>query len=213
MHAHFEAIIPYPVSVGRRSVAKWRGIMHTLSSTFRISRRDCVRAATALIIAGPPAPATPAMASRQTPVSMSDHPAVGAWLGEFNEYRSPVYIILHPDGTGTFHTAGTVYFTLLGDLHLPMTGVVVWQPIDETTIDAVVHVIWGDATDDTSMTIRQRWTFDTGADTARVLTRWTHVDANGVVINRTSEQFNAERLAWESFDTPYPATPQASPAT
>ena len=185
--------------------------MTTSLSTLRTSRRAVIRAATALVIAGPTALATTAYG--QTPVAYPDHPAVGAWLGEFNEYRSPLYIVLHPDGTGTFSTAGTVYFTLLGDLHLPMSGVVVWQPVDETTIDAVVHVMWSDATDDTTLVIRQRWTFDAATDTARVLTRWTHVDAEGVVLNRTSEQFNAERLPWESFDAPFPATPQASPVT
>lgn len=187
--------------------------MTTPLSTLRFSRRACIQAASALVIAGPSALATTATADRKTPVAYPDHPAVGAWLGEFNQYRSPVYIVLHPDGTGTFQTAGTVYFTLMGDLHLPMTGVVVWQPVDETTIDAVVHVIWGDATDDTTMMIRQRWTLDTETDTARVLTRLIHWDAEGVVINRTSEQFNAERLPWQSFDAPFLATPQATPVT
>jgi hypothetical protein len=187
--------------------------MTTSASTLRVSRRTCVRIVTTLAVAGPAALATTAPGAAQTPVAYPDHPAVGAWLGVFNEYRSPLYIVLHPDGTGTFSTVGTVYFTLLGDLHLPMTGVVVWQPVDDTTIDAVVHVTWGDATEDTTLTIRQRWTFDDATDTARVLTRWTHVDAEGVVINRTSEQFNAERLPWESFDAPFPATPQASPVT
>lgn len=179
----------------------------------RCSRRACVRIASAIMVATPSALATTTSLGRQTPVTAADHPAVGAWLGEFNEYRSPVYIVLHPDGTGTFFTSGTVYFTLVSDPRLPMSGVLVWQPVDEHSVDAVVHVTWGDATDDTTMTIRQRWTVDPGTDTARVLTRWTHVDADGVVINRTSEQFNAERLPWESFDAPYPATPQASPVT
>lgn len=184
--------------------------MTTPLPTFRISRRAWVRIASALVVARPTALA--ATAGQATPVPAADHPAVGAWLGEFNEYRTPVYIVLHPDGTGTFETAGTVYFTLVSDPRLPMSGVVVWQPVDDTSIDAVVHVQWGDATDDTTMTIRQRWTFDVETDTARVLTRWTHWDVDGVVINRTSEQFNAERLAWESFDAPF-ATPQASPVT
>jgi hypothetical protein len=172
------------------------------------SRRTGIRLAAAIFLAGP---AAATAAARQVSPGATDHPAVGTWLAEFRGFQPPAYIVLHANGTGTFHTAGTPYFTSISDPAQPMTGVITWRPVDDTTIDAVVHVTWGDATDETTMTIRLRWTVDEDADTASALTRVTHMDADGTVINRASDRFDASRLTWESFEDA--ATPQASPAT
>jgi hypothetical protein len=172
------------------------------------SRRTGIRVAAAILLAGPAAATT---AAQQASPGATDHPAIGAWLAEFRGFQPPAYIVLHANGTGTFHTAGTPYFTSISDPAQPMTGVITWRPVDDTTIDAVVHVTWGDATDETTMTIHQRWTFDENADTASALTRMTHIDADGNVINRASDRFDASRLPWEPFEDA--ATPQASPAS
>lgn len=181
--------------------------MTPLAALPPFSRRTGLRIAAALLLAGP---AAATASARQSP-DAADHPAVGAWLAEFRGFQPPAYIVLHANGTGTFHTAGTAYFTSVSDPALPMTGVITWQPVDDRTIDAVVHVTWGDATDETTMTIRQRWTFDAAAGTATGLMRTTHVDADGNVINRASDRFDASRLPWEPFEDA--ATPWSTPAT
>lgn len=177
----------------------------------RFSRRAAIRLATAGLLA---LGGTDTIVA-QAPGTYADHPAVGAWMADFSESQPPAYVVFDEDGTGTFFTTGTVYFTLLADPALPMTGFLVWQPVDESTADAVVYVAWADTTDDTTMTIRQRWSFDTATDTASVMSTMTHLDAEGVVINRAADRFDATRLAWEPY---YPtatpsASPQASPVT
>ncbi len=190
-------------------------IMAHLTPTPRFSRRAGIRVAAALMVTGPAAFGTVATLTAQSAAPSADHQAVGAWLAEFGDYQPPATIVFHGDGTGTFDTAGTAYFTTISDLTLPMSGIVIWQPLDETTIDAVVYVAWGDATDDTTMTIRQRWWFDPAADTASAITRMTHMDAEGVIINQASDRFDATRLALVPYDAPATpgASPQATPVT
>lgn len=178
------------------------------SSPSRLTRRAAIRLGTMLALAGPSALAAAATAG-QSPVALAGHPAVGAWMTDFGDAQPPAYVVFDDNGTGTFFTTGTVYFTLIADPSLPMSGFLVWQPVDGSTADAVIYVAWGDATDDTTMTIRQRWSFDPATDTASVMSTMTHMDADGVVINRAADRFDAIRLAWEPY---YPtATPGASP--
>ena len=181
----------------------------------RFSRRAGIRVAAALVITGPAVVRRTETRARQTTAAYADHPAIGAWLADFGGYQPPAYIVFDDNGTGTFSTTGTVYFTMLSDPTLPMSGFIVWQPVDEVTADAVVYIAWGDATDDTTMTIRQRWTFDPATDTATAMTTMTHTDAEGVVINRAADRFDATRLAWVPYDAPATpgASPQASPVT
>lgn len=175
----------------------------------RFSRRAGIRMAATLVAAGPAVVGLMDTVTAQSPTPSIEHQAVGAWLAEFGGYQPPASIVLHGDGTGTFSTTGTAYFTTISDPTLPMSGIVVWQPLDVATIDAAVYIAWGDATDDTTMTIRQRWWFDPATDTASAITRMTHMDAEGIIINQASDRFDATRLAWIPYDAP--ATPGASP--
>lgn len=177
----------------------------------RFTRRDGLRLAAAMSLAGPGMPGAIETTSSQESDAYAGHPAVGAWLAEFRGYQPPAYVVLHDDGTGTFFTAGTAYFTTVSDPALPMSGVIVWEPVDDIRIEAMVYVTWGDATDETTMTIRQQWTFDEDGDAASALTRTTHVDADGTVINRSSDRFDVTRLDPAPFEQT--ATPQASPVS
>lgn len=191
--------------------------MTTPPRTFRISRRAVMQGGIGAGLAMPATLAVTVAARQQDAQPTAEHSAIGLWTGLGHMYPPGEYYLLHADGTGNFYSRYPREYRRRNDPRLPVTGFMLWRPVDASVMDAVLYLAWGDASLDTQLKIRQRWTVDDTGATATIVYRIEHLDSYGNPIDdpfvHLDGEYDVTRETWEPFADADSATPQASPVT
>ena len=172
------------------------------------SRRDVMRGVAGIGLAAPLAIANPATALAQDKASSdySGHPAVGVWFEGGPTFQ---YLVVHGDGTVLWNIPWVAGYLAQGDPKLTATGLGLWRPTGERSLDATWRATWGDASVDSLLTFWVRWAV-TGNRIAGQY-RATLVDRVGEKISADAGYISLTRFEWEPFEEP--ATPEATPGT
>lgn len=186
------------------------------------SRREIIRTIAGAGLAAPLAVAIPkaALAQVEAVTDQSGHPVVGVWFESHPSYAYAQnkygYSRFHGDGVYVNYNPWMTFWLDslglgVGDPKLPATGLGVWRPTGERTIEATWRVAWGDTSSTLLMTFWGRGEVSENGEVFVGHYRATIVDASAAIVFKDAGSARMDRLRWEPYEGP--PTPEATPET